>query len=111
MKHDSECEMYSEACGCESRKQKDAEIAALKELLRLAEEKAEELGMEAAHQLEKVRELEKAITYCIETDKESQAEIQRLREALEKSLRILSIGHTTRERETFAVIKEALEDK
>lgn len=31
MKHDSECEMYSEACGCESRKQKDAEIAALKE--------------------------------------------------------------------------------
>lgn len=58
MKHDSECEMYSEACGCESRKQKDAEIAALKERVRLAEEKADELGMEAAHQLERVRELE-----------------------------------------------------
>ncbi len=37
---------------------KDAEIAALKERVRLAEEKADELGMEAARQLERVRELE-----------------------------------------------------
>ena len=34
----------------------DAEIVALKERVRLAEEKADELGMEAAHQLERVRE-------------------------------------------------------
>jgi chromosome segregation ATPase len=34
------------------------EIAALKERVRLAEEKADELGMEAARQLERVRELE-----------------------------------------------------
>jgi len=37
---------------------KDAEIAALKERVRLAEEKADELGMEAARQLERMRELE-----------------------------------------------------
>lgn len=32
---------------------------------------------------ERVRELEVSVTYCIETDKESQSENNRLREALE----------------------------